>query len=53
LPSEAPQSCTLSDLIDWLRKSLSSLKIPRIIEVATLPPDQSGKIAKRRLRAAH
>ena len=42
-----------SELTDWLKKSLSSYKIPRTVEIATLPRDDNGKIAKRRLRAAH
>jgi long-chain acyl-CoA synthetase len=40
-------------LIDWLKTSLASYKIPRTIDIAKLPRDDSGKIAKRRLRAVH
>jgi long-chain acyl-CoA synthetase len=42
-----------AELIDWLKTSLASYKIPRTVEIATLPRDDSGKIAKRRIRAAH
>jgi long-chain acyl-CoA synthetase len=37
----------------WLQAALSSFKVPRSIEMATLPRDDNGKIAKRRLRDAH
>ncbi|MDB0529585.1 AMP-binding protein [Ralstonia solanacearum] len=40
-------------LIDWLRGQIAGYKIPRQIEfTATLPRDDNGKIAKRRLRDA-
>jgi len=35
---------------DWLRAGLSSYKVPREMTFATLPRDDSGKIAKRKLR---
>lgn len=35
---------------DWLRAGLSSFKVPREMTFATLPRDDSGKIAKRKLR---
>lgn len=40
-------------LRDWLKAGLSSFKVPRSIEMAALPRDDNGKIAKRRLRDAH
>ncbi len=36
-----------------LRRSLSAFKVPRTIELSTLPRDDNGKIAKRRLREKH
>ena len=43
----------LAALNDWLRVSLSAFKVPRTVEVAPLPRDDNGKIAKRRLRDRH
>lgn len=41
-------------VIDWLRGRLSGFKVPRSIEVvAQLPRDETGKLAKRRLRDQH
>lgn len=41
-------------VIDWLRSRLSGFKVPRSIEiVAQLPRDETGKLAKRRLRDQH
>lgn len=40
-------------LIDWLKSQLSGFKVPRAIEIAPLPRDDNGKIAKRKLRDAH
>lgn len=41
-------------VIDWLRGRLSGFKVPRTIEiVAQLPRDETGKLAKRRLRDQH
>lgn len=37
----------------WLQAGLSSFKVPRSIEMAPLPRDDNGKIAKRRLRDQH
>lgn len=37
-------------LQDWLRAGLSSFKVPREMTFADLPRDESGKIAKRKLR---
>ena len=37
-------------LLGWLKAGLASFKVPRQIEFATLPRDDNGKIAKRRLR---
>ena len=39
------------DVIDWLRQRLSGFKVPRNIVIeAQLPRDETGKLAKRRLR---
>ncbi len=39
------------DVIDWLRQRLSGFKVPRSIVIeAQLPRDETGKLAKRRLR---
>lgn len=43
----------LEEMRDFLKVTLSSFKVPRTIEIATLPRDDNGKIAKRRLREAH
>ncbi|PLQ01172.1 acyl-CoA synthetase [Cupriavidus pauculus] len=41
-------------VIEWLRHRLSGFKVPRSIEiVARLPRDETGKLAKRRLRDQH
>ena len=41
-------------VIEWLRGRLSGFKVPRTIEVvARLPRDETGKLAKRRLRDQH
>ena len=41
-------------VIDWMRGRLSGFKVPRTIEiVAQLPRDETGKLAKRRLRDQH
>ena len=42
----------LEEMRDFLKATLSSFKVPRTIEIATLPRDDNGKIAKRRLREA-
>jgi long-chain acyl-CoA synthetase len=44
-------SATAAELVRFTRERLASFKVPREIEVhASLPRDESGKIAKRRLR---
>ncbi|AZG13261.1 acyl-CoA synthetase [Cupriavidus pauculus] len=41
-------------LVDWLRARLSGFKVPRTIEIVDqLPRDETGKLAKRRLRDRH
>jgi long-chain acyl-CoA synthetase len=41
-------------VIEWMRGRLSGFKVPRTIEVvAQLPRDETGKLAKRRLRDQH
>ena len=41
-------------VVEWLRGRLSGFKVPRTIEiVAQLPRDETGKLAKRRLRDQH
>ncbi|OUL99741.1 AMP-binding protein [Variovorax sp. JS1663] len=42
-----------ASLREWLQGGLSSFKVPRSIEIAPLPRDDNGKIAKRRLREQH
>ncbi|PRZ40769.1 long-chain acyl-CoA synthetase [Antricoccus suffuscus] len=42
-----------SELIEWMRAGLASYKVPRSIEIAELPRDDNGKIAKRKLRASY
>ncbi|TAM39831.1 MAG: long-chain fatty acid--CoA ligase [Burkholderiaceae bacterium] len=49
----AGETLTPEALIGWLRQHLSGFKVPRSIAIATLPRDDNGKIAKRRLREAH
>ncbi|MEO6322550.1 MAG: AMP-binding protein [Polaromonas sp.] len=49
-PGVAP---ALEQMRDFLKATLSSFKVPRSIEITTLPRDDNGKIAKRRLREAH
>jgi long-chain acyl-CoA synthetase len=47
------QGATLEEsaIIEWLRQRLSGFKVPRSIVVeAQLPRDDTGKLAKRRLR---
>jgi long-chain acyl-CoA synthetase len=39
-----------SDLIEWMKAGLSGYKVPRTVEIAALPRDDNGKIAKRKLR---
>ncbi|MCA3193184.1 MULTISPECIES: acyl-CoA synthetase [unclassified Cupriavidus] len=41
-------------VIEWLRGRLSGFKVPRSIEIVErLPRDETGKLAKRRLRDQH
>ena len=40
-------------LRQWLQDKLSAYKVPRQFEIAPLPRDDNGKIAKRRLRDQH
>ncbi|WP_404301033.1 AMP-binding protein [Alicycliphilus denitrificans] len=49
---EAPDAAPalVSELQAWLKHRLAAYKIPRGIEFCTLPRDDNGKIAKRRLR---
>ncbi len=42
-----------AELIDWMRAGLASYKVPRTIEIAELPRDDNGKIAKRKLRVGY
>ena len=49
----AGETLTTEALIRWLKQRLSGFKVPRSIEIAALPRDDNGKIAKRRLREAH
>jgi len=37
-------------LIAWMKAGLAAYKVPRTVELAPLPRDDNGKIAKRRLR---
>lgn len=40
-----------TEMIAWLRERLSGFKVPRTIVIAEqLPRDETGKLAKRRLR---
>jgi Acyl-CoA synthetases (AMP-forming)/AMP-acid ligases II len=40
-----------AEIIAWLRERLSGFKVPRTIVIADqLPRDETGKLAKRRLR---
>lgn len=50
LPSAEP---TLLQMRAWLLSGLASYKVPESIELAKLPRDDNGKIAKRRLRDLH
>jgi long-chain acyl-CoA synthetase len=50
LPGEKP---SLEDMQAWLQAGLAAFKVPRSIDLAPLPRDESGKIAKRRLRDQH
>ena len=50
LPSAEP---TLLQMRAWLLSGLASYKVPQSIELAKLPRDDNGKIAKRRLRDLH
>ena len=47
LPGSEP---TLADMQAWLQAGLAAFKVPRSFDLAPLPRDDSGKIAKRRLR---
>jgi long-chain acyl-CoA synthetase len=47
LPGAEP---TLVDMQAWLQAGLAAFKVPRSFDLALLPRDDSGKIAKRRLR---
>jgi long-chain acyl-CoA synthetase len=47
LPDAAP---TLVDMQAWLQAGLAAFKVPRSFDLAPLPREDSGKIAKRRLR---
>lgn len=40
-------------LRQWIQAALSSFKVPRHFEIGTLPRDDNGKIAKRKLRDQH
>lgn len=42
-----------AELIEWLKAGLASYKVPRTVEIARLPRDDNGKIAKRKLRAGY
>ena len=43
-----------SEVIDWLRQRISGFKIPRSIVIEQqLPRDETGKLAKRRLRDSY
>jgi long-chain acyl-CoA synthetase len=50
LPGVKP---SLEDMQAWLKAGLAAFKVPRHIDLAPLPRDDSGKIAKRRLRDQH
>ena len=47
LPGAEP---TLVDMQAWLQAGLAAFKVPRSFDLAPLPRDDAGKIAKRRLR---
>jgi long-chain acyl-CoA synthetase len=49
---EAPAAgpALAGELQAWLKQRLAAYKVPRSIEFRTLPRDDNGKIAKRRLR---
>lgn len=47
LPGAEP---TLKDMQTWLLTGLAAFKVPRTFDLAQLPRDDTGKIAKRRLR---
>jgi len=47
LPGAEP---TKVEMQAWLQAGLAAFKVPRSFELAPLPRDDSGKIAKRRLR---
>jgi long-chain acyl-CoA synthetase len=52
---ELAHGATFSELqlIAWMKTGLAAYKVPRTVEIAPLPRDDNGKIAKRRLREAY
>ena len=44
---------TQEEMRVWLKSGLAAFKVPRSIELAALPRDDTGKIAKRKLRDKH
>ena len=50
LPGSEP---SLGEMRAWLQAGLAAFKVPRTIDLAPLPRDDTGKIAKRRLRDLH
>ncbi len=48
-----PGALAEAELRDWLKGRLAAYKLPRSFVFQTLPRDDNGKIAKRKLRDAH